>query len=240
MERVREIAQLDSSWKSFTFLKFPQDNDLTKRMNVPAFFQNERNSVAIISANGIDNLVERGWTALLQFRKENGMLPEAFGFVLDADNEELNLRNEKLQRKIAEFNNKEVLYPSSFPSLGTVAFNGNSRFGIFIMPDCTNEGTLETLLLKCAAINYPNLKVEAEAYVNRILNTPALSAENETNEISTKSAGKNKAIVSGIGAILKPSKSIQVSIHDNKWITLPLLQTGCLKQIADFLTELLG
>ena len=73
-----------------------------------------------------------------------------------------------------------------------------------------NKGTLEDLLLDSGRIVYNDLLIQAQQYVNKI--------DNEYKKKWSISSEK-KVIIGTISNVLKPGKSNQVSISDDKWIS---------------------
>lgn len=229
--RVKNADDLDPFWEVLTKLSFPQDGDLTKRMEVPGFFQNDSVSLVIVAANSVSSLVAAGKRTLLRLDTE---VPDCIGVVLDADStDDLSTRFARLKEQLQE----ESLFPSPPDELelGDVS-TGSPRMGIFIMPNCVDAGTLEDLLLECSESEYAHLKGQAEAFIGSIQENQF--ASDDLKEWR-KPAGKRKATVSAMAAVLKPSKSIQVSIHDNRWISETSIQSENLQKLIQFLGQLL-
>ncbi len=234
-ERIRNVEDLDAFWHLLTRLSFPQDGDLTKRMDVPGFFQNDHHAIGIVAANSVSALVGAGKRTLERLKMDNHT-PDSIGFILDADKDEnLNGRYENLINEVV--NIPQYSFTQKDLSLGTVA-KGNPRFGVFIMPDCGSKGTLEDLLLECAEENYPDLKGRAEEYVAAVDSAWLRTHGREDKELN-KPAGRKKAAVSAIASVLKPSKSLQVSIHDNHWINDASLKRLRIRKLCEFLSDLL-
>jgi hypothetical protein len=63
---------------------------------------------------------------------------------------------------------------------------------------------------------------------------------NAGNEEFRKPAGKNKAFISMIASILKPGKSLQVSLQDNQWINERMLSVESVQRVKIFLDEMTG
>ena len=105
------------------------------------------------------------------------------------------------------------------------------------MPDNASAGTLETLLLQVAALNYPSLLQSAEAHVANFPHAGLTAADQRE---CNKNAGRNKAVVGTMSAILKPGKAIQVSIEDNRWLEGPALALPGIADLLRFLTDLLS
>jgi len=114
---------------------------------------------------------------------------------------------------------------------------GLPNFGAFVLPDNSNDGTLENLLLHSAEKIYPNLLAMAKDYVNTAKNTDLSEAELEG---INKPAGENKAIVGAMANILRPGKAVQVSIQDNDWLRGEALDLPLIKSVQEFLQSLFG
>lgn len=228
LEQVVKKNQLDQYWgRMLAPISWPPDGDLVKRMPVPCFYQNGDYSLAVLSAIGNGEIVK-----VMKATIENYNLIETglgVGIVADADYVGgANIRFSQLKTEtegFIEFSNNPGLVKKGRPNTG-----------IFIFPDNKNDGTLETVLLKCAQGVYSNINKGAEAFVNNV--DLAELIQEEKKDI-LKPAGKDKAIIGCIGNIFRPGKAIQVSIHDNRWIcdeTLCLPEIGALN---NFLIELL-
>lgn len=111
------------------------------------------------------------------------------------------------------------------------------RCGIFVLPDNKSDGTLETILLECAQAMYPELLVGAKTFVNAVdIN---LYDANDMKDF-TKPAGRSKATVASVASILRPGKSIQVSIQDNRWFQDKAFKLPSVVAVQTFLANLLA
>jgi hypothetical protein len=55
-----------------------------------------------------------------------------------------------------------------------------------------------------------------------------------------KPAGKDKAVVAAVASVLRPGKSVQVSIQDNRWISEPeKLAVSEITALQEFVTGLI-
>lgn len=106
-----------------------------------------------------------------------------------------------------------------------------------VLPDNERQGTLEDLLLACGERAYPDLYPKATAFVESAAIELAKLPSREREEFA-KAAGPNKATVAAMAALLKPGKSIQVSIQDNAWLSSATLGLNVLKPSLDFLSDL--
>ena len=200
---------------------FPYKGDLVGRVPVPMFYNIRDFSVAIQTANGFERIVEIVKTTLKNLRVNQ---PSAIGLFCDADK----------KTPVERFNEltKQLIDISAFSSIthpGRISI-GEPRTGIFVFPDNSALGTLETLLLDCARISYPTLLQSAVNYVNSV------------DVVYSKKWGqsdKSKVMVGCIANVLKPGKANQVSIQDNKWISKETMQLNPLMKLTVFLKDIL-
>ena len=196
-------------------------------MPVPYFYDRRDVSLAINVATGETNLVNAVSDTL-------AVLPEpaidAIGIVLDADERRLATdRHASLREKLLELE----LMPGDAPgAIGDVA----PRCGIYVLPDNKSPGTLESILLECAAINYPVALNEANGVIARV--NAADYRDDDLRELN-KHAGKNKAAIAMITAILKPGKTTQTSISDNRWFHGAAAGLERMSRFEEFLVDLL-
>jgi hypothetical protein len=117
---------------------------------------------------------------------------------------------------------------------GVVAY-GEPNCGIYVMPDNHDQGTLEDVLMPCAAAAYPGLLAGAQRYVDGV----DLGTLDERDKRDVKKpAGTKKAILGCVANVLKPGKSIGASIDDNRWLEGETLELPMVRAIDDFLKRL--
>ena len=228
LRRVKFLSELDLFWKPLVPKTFLIDDDLMKRVPVPTFLQNADLSIALHSANGIDrlaNTIEES-LALIPPSKIFGI-----GIFLDAD--DIETPQERFNKLISKLSSQGLSPPSI---LGEV-MKGSPQCGIFIAPNNKDSGTLENILLECAEVNYPDLLNLSNRYLSEIDATKLTGKD--LKELK-KPAGKKKAIISIISSILKPSKALQVSIQDNRWVDEKTIQLDSIKLVKKFLDEVTG
>jgi hypothetical protein len=228
LSRVTRLSLLDSFWKPLVPTTFPVDDDLMKRVPVPIFLQNTELSVALHSAIGItrlSNTIEES-LALIPASKIFGI-----GLVLDADD------IQSPQQRFEELISKLSPLGLSVPSMPGEIKKGSPRCGIFITPNNSEPGTLEDILIQCAQVNYPDLLNLSTNYISSIDATQLTPSD--LKELN-KPAGKNKAVVSSITSVLRPGKTLQVSIQDNRWLNDQTMILDSVKLIKRFLDEVTG
>lgn len=231
LKRIGNVRDLDSFWKDETnFIpeKFPLDGDLQRRMPVPLFFQNSQYSIALFGAQSNSGIAPTIIACLGNNELEDRLY--GIGIVLDADHGKGAAKKKfnKLRKDLAD----TIALPSN---AGEISDDG-MRIGAFVFPDNKNAGTLETVLIKCAEIVYPDLYASAKTHIDSVDLDKLEKAEKKD---FTKPSGNNKATIGCIGSVFKPGKAVQVSLQDNRWISDETLQVAELKLFDDFLCRLL-
>jgi len=230
LSRVKQLAGLDAAFARLVPTDFPHQGDLLKRVPVPIFFQNERHSIAVHSASGIDNLITTAADNLKMVEAE----VHSLGFVLDRDDTETVTVDGRFARLKEEF--EKCGAGPKLPCRPGEVSAGAPRTGVFILPDNASAGTLENLLLPAGEIVYPEISKAANAFIERVDVSALASKDRQDFE---KPCGKAKATVSAIGSVLRPGKAIQVSLQDNQWVSDHSIgAVSGLKRFGEFLSEL--
>jgi hypothetical protein len=221
------LSQVDPYWEMTIPRTFPHDDDLRRRVPVPYFYAKDDVSLAVVVAIGDSRLVDVVGDTL-------AILPapaiDAIGIVLDADERKtVGERYASIQKDLLSLH----LVPGAAPGVVTAS---TPNCGVYILPDNVSNGTLEHILIECAEKNYLTALNAARALVQRI--DPADYQGGDLREFN-KPAGKNKAIVAMITAILKPGKTTQASISDNRWLSGEALMLDSVKNFGKFLEKLL-
>jgi hypothetical protein len=109
--------------------------------------------------------------------------------------------------------------------------------GIYVFPDNRRQGTLEDLLDECAGQVYPSLLTSARRFVGGV-DRAVLTAE-DVEEVA-KPSGEIKATLGCMASFLRPTKTLQVSVTDNRWLCDETLALDNIRSVHSFLVELLG
>lgn len=230
MLRVQKENELDDFFKPLIPRQYPPQGDLQMRMATPLFLQNETHALAIHSAVGDSQLINVMLDNVAILSDLNAVI--GIGVLLDSDND---IPAQQRYQAIKQALQKKSLF-RLHDEPGKIKFtDGMPNIGAFVLPDNSNPGTLEDLLLDSAAQVYPKLLAKATHYVE--------SAENcdlRGNDVKDfyKPAGKNKAIIGAMANILRPGKAVQVSIQDNDWLKGDALELVRIKSVQDFLQNL--
>jgi hypothetical protein len=221
------VTGLDPFWNPFV-PKYPRGGRLYVRLDMPAIVFNTDISVAIFAGEGTNLTMKFPATFVNHpvFKTEIA----AFGIIADSD-------KSPCARVAAEYAAVYREHFPQFPSTPGIIDTSSIRTGIFVLPDNANQGTLDNIILECANAIYPSLRADALRYLNGI-NREALEAE-DLREIN-RPFGENKAWASCISSVLKPGKTIQVSIQDNRWLEGTSLMLPRIMAVSAFLRELLA
>jgi hypothetical protein len=220
-------AELDPFWRPFVPV-YPKGGRLYVRMDMPAIISNADISVAIYSGEGT-NLREKFPATFVNHPSFKNDIA-AFGIIADSD-------DSPCTNVAAQYAAAYRQHFPNFPATPGSVDTSLIRSGIFVLPDNIIQGTLEHIILDCADLIYPDLRAKAQTYLTNIDRT-TLSGEDLT-EIQ-KPAGENKALASCISSVLKPGKTIQTSIQDNRWIEPRTLALPRVSNIKAFLQQLLS
>jgi len=237
-------SKVDPFWHPLIPTSYPKGEppkDFLRRVPMPTFYQNATHTIAVQSADGISNMVAR---LELSLATPGLAEPDGVGLILDSDSTETPAkRAADLAVELAK-HAPHLLGP--FPGApGTVeqpTATAKSRRGVFVFPDNTSQGTLEDLLLECGRSSYPELLSLAEAHVAAAttkLVAPTPTWTTDDHEEFKAPSGPKKATIASATAILKPGKTSQVSVSDNRWIDPPTLALPKVKAVADWLESLI-
>jgi len=230
--RIDSLAKLESEfsfWRQLVPKKFPKDDNLLARHPVPTFFSNPSGqSVAMIVSGGDSKLAGQLDYSLGNLNQQ----PDSIGIILDTDQDRTpQSRHDSLLASIRA----HASSPTFAGHPGEIA-PGPPKTGVYCIPDNLNPGTMEDLLLEGATIAYPQLMNAAKAFTSF---ASELDELNKSDLSEYKNAGPKKSTASAMASILKPGKSIQVSIQDNRWLADDALNLPRIASLRCFLLKLL-
>jgi hypothetical protein len=228
LKQIDEKSLVDPFWHRLIPSTFPHQDRLNQPVPVPRFLESSESSIALQSAIGETRLVK---TLQEDFNTIELSAITGLAIILDSDKASPEERFAVIKKEIENLGlglnlpDKPGMVSTSFP-----------LFGVFIFPDNTSTGTLENLLIECAEENYPNLVQLSREYIDKIDKSQLKS--DDLRELR-KPAGKNKAIVGGVSNILKPGRTLQVSLQDNNWIDDRTIDLPKIKSLRVFLDRVL-
>lgn len=228
-ERVRKHDRLDPMFWPLVPKEFPPEGDLLGRVPVPLFLSNAAMSLAIQSATGITEIVK---SLARTFDRVESQAFIGIGVLFDADDSAVG----NYQRFLTD--PKCVELGLTWPDTAGTVTEGSPRCGVFVLPDNTSAGSLETLLLECGDAIYPSLSAGSRTFVASAESGGSL-VETDLKELQ-KPRGRDKAIVGCVANVLRPGKAIQVSIQDNRWLDGAGLELPRISVVRQFLVDLFG
>lgn len=240
---IERKSSVDPFWHPLIPRNYPvgiPPNDFLQRVPMPTFYQNGTHSVAIQSANGIDKIVRRLEETLAT---PEFVLPASIGIVLDSDSIE-----NPATRAAALANEVRLLkldFAASWPEIPGIVVSDvqtRSRLAQFVLPDNNSQGTLEDILIAVGRVSYPTLLPLAEAHVQAAQQSLVAGCPGWTDPDNSEiraPAGAKKATIASATAILKPGKTCQVTLSDNRWIDSPTLGVSPLKEFSEWLHALI-
>ena len=230
-KRVEHAAELsDTVIVNLIPRQYPPGGNILRRVPVPAFFKNEDQFVVVQTARAWEKLATTAFDLVDSF---DDCIFESVGLIADADNDQCP------EKRCSDYAVQlSQLQPECSYLPGEIA-GTQPRVGVYILPDNENPGTLENVLLECGNEAYSTIITAAEKYVDSVSDN-VLGLRKKDSQQFAAPAGKNKAVVGAVGSVLRPGKAIQMSIHDNQWISNKTFHLPSVQQFKKFLEELLG
>lgn len=236
--RIKKLEDLDDGLRGWLGgFKWPSrsgaHHDIARlAVPAPAFYRLATNEV--VALRNAQGLTEIGKTLEIDIeafsRAQTG--PEAIGVVLDSDDEPAEQRFAKLKTSL------EAVKLQAPSSLGVVS-SGSPRVGVFALPEPGTAGTLEDVLLALGDAAYPELSAAARGYADQWRQKADAQPTAPDWKELRKPAGAKKATIGAMTAVLKPGKSTQVSLEDNRWVSEHTKALACLQPSLAFLSALL-
>ncbi len=189
---------LDSFWEKLVPAYPP--SSLYGRFNMPSIYQSDVYSVAIYQGEGSNLTVNL--QDILATHAPYYQDIAAFGIVVDAD-------NTSPASKAQEFADTFRGFFPNFPSTPGIVSAGTPRTGVYVLPDNVHQGTLDTLLVQCGDVVYPDLKSQAQAYLDHV---------DKRYTQHWRPFDSLKALVATMTSVLKPGATNTASIAQNAWI----------------------
>lgn len=228
--RVTKLENLPADWqRSMVPRTFPATGrNLNAPHPVPLFLSDGAGcSIALRNAVGVERVAE---TLILDWRVMP-QVPDAIAAILDADQDDTPLQ-------------RHATFAAAVGSLGIhlptnpgEIHAGPPRSGVFVMPDNSSQGTLEDLLLECAAESYPTLLNGGRTLLAAGVAASELRPDDRRE--MQKRAGPSKVVAGAISTVLRPGRAIQTSIQDNRWLDATTIRLPRIRAVLRFLADLL-
>jgi hypothetical protein len=192
---------VDPFWQKFipTYPN-PKNGKLYIRLDMPSIFSSPTHSVAIYQGEG-SNLCNK---LKGRIKEHDPYMRDihTFGLVLDADTTPPKQKATTYANELREF------YPSLVGEPGKIVA-GKPRTGIYVLPNNKRPGTLDSILVDCASVMYPDHKVGAIQFLDGL---------NIAHKSKWRPFDGEKAMVATIVSVLKPGAANAPSIRQDDWI----------------------
>ncbi|MEI8094511.1 MAG: DUF3226 domain-containing protein [Spirochaetales bacterium] len=218
--QVRVKSEVNSIWEILIPKKFPVNDDLLERVSVPFFYDSTDSTVAVRVCNSVSK-VEAVYKDLRDtiYPRFSGI--DSIFVIVDSD--------KKSETEVR----KSLVTSLSFPTPGKgVATAGGKAYGLFVVPNNSSQGTMESILTACGELNYPDLLENARKFVDTV--DRAKLDSSDLQEIG-KPFGREKAIIGVAANFLKPGKSVVASISDNRWISSSSIEATQLSVLKEYI-----
>lgn len=227
--KCEDRSNLDPLWNKFIPVYPPKSGRMNIRLDMPSILHTDTLSVAIYVCEG-DSLIPNLMTKLADIDYSSSLM--AFAIVADTDK---STPTEVAKKYYDGFKEYFPDFPTEVGKTGAI-IESVPRLGLYILPNNSDQGALETLLCECGEVAYPVLMERAKSYISQFS-----QEELKQIKIKWKPFDKEKATVAAVASILKPGKTNTVSIADNAWVsTETQQQILCLQDLTLFLRELIS
>lgn len=220
------LKDLDPFWQDL-MPRFPKDMSYHgyKNLLYPYIFVSEDISAAVYQGKG-QSLAQNILDITQNYPRYRQDIA-AFGIVVDADDKQpLAIGKQYAEKLVSSF--------PSFPAISGNIMPGSPRTGLYIWPDSRSVGTLETLLIECASLIYPDHKRGAETFID------GLEARHKEH---WRTSDANKALVASIVSILQPGQANHASFArlDDRWVSKQTIESIVgMNKFWTFIHDLLG
>ncbi len=196
---------LEPFWESL-IPTYPKKGNYYTRLDMPSIYSSSTHSVAIYQGEGSNllNNLQLIFTAFPQYTQNIS----SFGIIADADDRQPGQIVARYATGLREF------FPAIANNPGVIT-SGKPKTGIYIFPDNNGTGVLDSVLVKCASVVYPDHKSGAEHFINTL---PA------SHKAHWRPFDQQKSIVASITSILRPGMSNTPSLAQDNWIGNETLQ----------------
>ncbi len=204
LRSVEDAKQLDVFWLSSLPKEQKASSSKLHRsedVHVPYFFASETHSVAVYQGRG--SSLPSNLSALIRGYRPYSQDIDALGIIVDADN------NKSMRSVIKPYTDSlQDIFPFMSPKAGVIA-GSSPRIGVHVLPDNQAQGTLDSVLVDCAKIVYPDHQNGADEFLNN------LGTQHKSH---WKPFDHKKALVAAVVSVLEPGAKNTLSIRKDDWI----------------------
>ncbi|MBD2443255.1 hypothetical protein H6G25_08605 [Dolichospermum sp. FACHB-1091] len=224
-----KMSELDNFWRKF-IPNYPKGGKLYDRLDMPQILDNENFSIAIYVGNG-DELIKNLKAKLSDIDISTFF---AFAIVADTDN---NTPDKVVKEYHKDFKEYFPHFPTEVTQSGNVTEGSpelETKAGIYILPDNSQPGVLDTLICDCGDLVYPEYMQRAREYIDKF------SEEERKKKLEWKPFDQRKAIIATVASVLRPGMTNTVTIMRDDWISIETEEIPAIKNFTEFLRNLLN
>ncbi|WP_028091194.1 DUF3226 domain-containing protein [Dolichospermum circinale] len=224
-----KMSELDNFWRKF-IPNYPKGGNLYDRLDMPQILYNDNFSIAIYVGNG-GELIQN-----LSDKLSDIDISTLFAFAIVADTD-----NNTPDKVVKEYHKGFKEYFPHFPTEVTQSGNVTegspeleTKAGIYILPDNSQLGVLDTLICDCGDLVYPEYMQRAKEYIDKF------SQEERKKKLEWKPFDQQKAIIATVASVLRPGMTNTVTIMRDDWISIETAEIPAIKNFTEFLRNLLN
>lgn len=225
-----KMSELDNFWRKF-IPNYPKGGNLYDRLDMPQILYNDNFSIAIYVGGGSD-LIKN-----LKAKLSDIDLSTFFAFAIVADTDN-NTPNEVAGKYHEGFKEYFSHFPTEVTESGNVTEGSpelETKAGIYILPDNSQQGVLDTLICNCGELVYPEYMQRAKEYIDKFS-----EEERKEKPLEWKPFDQQKAIIATVASVLQPGATNTVTIMRDDWISIETEEIPAIKNFTEFLRNLLN
>ena len=228
-KEISNINDLPELWSIRVPRTYPfVDNRLDRFIPMPSYFIKNNLCVAMVSANGVGNIIRTIDLYLSNMTKVELKQISGACAVFDADQKTAKDALDEIFRK---YNKDMVIQKKDFIT-GLCRIRGeNIKIYYYFFPDNDSQGTLENFLLEGAKIVYSDFLDNADEYLKKV---------DEKYKENWGISSENKVKIGCIANIFQPGSANQISIRYDDWISEEsIMYSPVIKKFYDFIIDIL-
>ena len=232
------VSKLDEIWHKFIPVYPPTKGKSTGKLNLrldmPEIFHNDNFLLEIaiyVGGGGGSKLIKN-----LSDKLSDIDISTLFAFAIVADTD-----NNTPDKVVKEYHKGFKEYFPHFPTEVTESGNVTegspeleTKAGIYILPDNSQPGVLDTLICDCGELVYPEYMQRAKEYIDKFS-----EEERKEKPLEWKPFDQQKAIIATVASVLQPGMTNTVTIKCDDWISIETAEIPAIKNFTEFLRNLL-
>ncbi len=228
-KEVYHIDNLPEIWKERVPRNYPFIEDrLDRFIPMPSYYIKNNLCVAIVSSNGVGNIVNDIDLYLSNMTKAELKQINGVCAIFDAD---YNNAKDAFEERFKKHNKDKIICKKDFVN-GKCRLKGQIiNLYYYFFPDNESEGNLENFLLEGAKVVYEDLLTNVNEYISKI---------DDKYKYNWSKSSENKVKIGCIANIFQPGGANQTSIRHDDWISdMSIENSITIKKFYDFILNIL-